>query len=317
MAPAKKNKAKTTKTIHRKVFFYRVDAGANPDTGEPRKVNFGPAIAHLSKLAFTSEGRYLDTDEGKQLCCWVDTLQSPYRLRLANIRRGQHPPVENEGEFSPLVLGAGRGLAEITHLILFPDGICGAEFNFYGPRPTQLSFYFALKLNELCPGFRLASIARPDLQSRLDALTDLKLFDIKVKASFASIIEQADQDLGAALKANIKAVSARPEDELELKFVRRKGKNLIAKAVPTALISAIRSLAKRPDLKNQVSIFKVSGFGAQSQLVDVLHEQFVAESVIQPAANGLGGVDLESMYSAIEGAHAEMQTQLSVASHIE
>ena len=111
MARAKKKKEEPKqRIITRKIFFYRVNAGVETDTGEPRKVNFGPAIKHLTGLPFTTDGRYLDTDDGKQLCCWPDNLQLPYRLRLANIRRGQHPPVENEGTFSPLVLGAGRGL---------------------------------------------------------------------------------------------------------------------------------------------------------------------------------------------------------------
>lgn len=109
--------------------------------------------------------------------------------------------MENAGAFSPLVLGAGRGLAEITHLILFPDGICGAEFNFYGPRASQLPFYFALKLPGYCPAFRLASIVRPDLEARLAAISDIRLLNLKVKASFASILEKADSDLGAGFAA--------------------------------------------------------------------------------------------------------------------
>ena len=131
---ARSKKEAKQKTVTRKVFFYKVNAGVNTDTGEPCKIIFGPAIRELNKLPFTTDGRYLDTDEGKQLCCWPDRVELPYRLRLANIRRGQYPPVENEGSFSPLVLGSGRGLAEITHMVLFPGGICGAEFNFYGPR---------------------------------------------------------------------------------------------------------------------------------------------------------------------------------------
>lgn len=316
--PKLKRQQPQNRTITRKVFFYRVNAGVEIDTGQLKKVNFGPAIQHLANLPFTPDGRYLNTDDGKQLCCWPDNAQLPYRLRLANIRRDQHPPVENEGVFSPLILGSGKGLAEITHLVLFPSGVCGAEFNFYGPRASQLSFYFALKLKDLCPGFRLASLVRPDLEARLAALNDIRLFDLKTRASFASILEEADEDLGAALKANIKVVSARPEDEFELKFVRRKNKKLIARAVPQSLIEGVRKLARRPDLKEQVSIFKVAGAGgADNRLVDILHEQFTAEKGVQPAANELGGVDSASMYAVIEEAYAEISGQLSTASEIE
>lgn len=318
MARPKKTDAPKPKTINRKVFFYRVNAGNNADTGEPIKVNFGPSINHLNTLPFTAEGRYLTSSDGKEMCCWVDTLQAPYRVRLANIRRGQHPPVESEGSFSPLLLGKGRGLAEITHFVLFPGGVCGAEFNFYGPRASQLPFYFALKLKELCPGFRLNSIARPDLKARLAALTDVKLLDLKVRASFASVLTQADQDLGAALQANIKALNGRPEDEFELKFVRKRGKKLAERVVPTALLEGIRNLAFRQELKEQVSVFKLAGDGkSPSRFVDVLHEQFTAEKQIQPALDESGGVDTPSMYAAIEEAYALIQADLATASEIE
>jgi hypothetical protein len=318
MATTKKKKEPKQRLIARKVFFYRVNAGVHFDTGEPLEVDFRQAIQHLSKMPFTANGRYLDTDDGKQLCCWSDSSRAPYHLRLANIRRGQYPPVENAGTFSPLVLGAGRGLAEITHLVLFPDGICGAEFNFYGPRASQLPFYFALKLQGSCPGFRLASIVRPDLEARLAALSDIKLLNLKVKASFASILERANSDLGAAFAANIKAVNARPEDEFELIFVRKKNKSLTDRAVPDALIRSIRWLARRPDLKEQASIFKVSGKGnTNSPLVDILHEQFTAEKLIQPALDQSGGVESSSMFNAIEEAYTEMKVMLSSAKEIE
>jgi hypothetical protein len=317
MARSKKTET-GPRTITRKVFFYRVSAGVNPDTGEPHTVNFHPSVQHLDGLPFTPEGRYLNTSDGKQLCCWPDSLQLPFRFRLANIRRGQHPPVENGGTFSPLVLGAGRGLAEITHLVLFADGICGAEFNFYGPRASQLSFYFALKLKDLCPGFRLASIVRPDLEARLAGLSDIKLLDLKVRASFAAVLAQADEDLGAALEANIKAVNARPEDEFELTFTRKKSKKLGERSMPAAFMDGVRKLARMPNLKEQVSIFKVGGTGsAGSRFVDILHEQFTAEKSIEPASNESGGVDSASMYAAIEEAYLEMQGQLFTASEIE
>jgi hypothetical protein len=318
MAARARKKESREKTVTRKIFFYRVNAGVHPDTGTPREIDFHKAIEHLDAMSFSTEGRYLDSEDDKQLCCWTDNLKAPFRIRMANIRRGQYPPVENAGEFSPLVLGAGKGLAEITHLILFPDGFCGAEFNFYGPRASQLSYYFALKLQGFCLGFRLASIIRPDLDARLAALNDIKLLDLKVRASFASTLAEADADLGAAFNANIKAVNGRPEDELELRFVRKKNKKLIDKAVPEALIGAVRWLAQKPNLKDQVSIFKVSGKGeGDSRLVDILHEQFTAAKSVQPALDQSGGVESSSMYAAIEEAYIEMKGMLATAKEIE
>lgn len=318
MAKRKTERPPKKRTITRKVFFYRVNAGVHSDTGTPREVDFGPTVRRVRELPFTTDGRYLDTAEGKQICCWPDTSQPPYRIRLANIRRGQYPPVENAGEFSPLVLGAGRGLAEITHLVLFPGGYCGAEFNFYGPRAFQLPIYFALKVQGSLPPFRLNPVVRPDLEKRLKELSDIKLLDLKVRASYESILTQADADLGAALNANVRAVNARPEDEFQLIFKRRKNKKLPSFSVPEQLLNGIRKLAKRPDLRDNVSIFKVSeSSGAGPRFVDILHEQFTVETEVEPALDQSGGVESSSMFEVIERAYAEMQEQLSKASEIE
>ena len=147
-----------------------MNASVRNDTGTLLEINFSKPIQHLSTMLFTANGRYLDSEDGKQLCCWTDNSNPPFRIRMANIRRGQHPPVENEGTFTPLVLGRGKGLTEITHLLIFSDDICGAEFNFHGSRAPQLAFYFALKLKGFCLLFRLASIVRPDSDARLVAL---------------------------------------------------------------------------------------------------------------------------------------------------
>jgi hypothetical protein len=88
MATTRKKKESTQRLITRKVFFYRVNAGVHFDTGEPLEVDFRLAIKHLSTMPFTSDGRYLDTEDGKQLCCRSDSSGAPYHIRLANIRRG-------------------------------------------------------------------------------------------------------------------------------------------------------------------------------------------------------------------------------------
>ncbi|HEX4066720.1 MAG TPA: hypothetical protein VHZ09_11915 [Acidobacteriaceae bacterium] len=318
--PKGKKKDVGPKTIRRRVFFYRVNAGIHPDTGEPKKVNFANALSQLGAMPFSEadDGRYLATNDDKQLCCWVDNLASPVRLRLVAIRRNQHPPIENAGAFTALVLPAGCGLADITHLVLFPDGICGAEFNFYGPRASALSYYSAIKLKSWCPPFRLNPLVRPDLAAKLAAMQDIKVLNLKVRASYASVLEQTNSDLGSAFRATINAVSAREQDELELVFVRKRGKKLTPRSVPSALMEGIRKLAKRPDLREQASIFKITGAdSAGSRPLDILSEQFTAEQTVMPAQGSMGGVDSESMFSAIEAAYSDVQAQLAAASELE
>jgi hypothetical protein len=309
------------KTLKRRVFFYRINAGSDPATGAPRIVNFRQPLIQLETLPFNEDGRYLKTsDDDKQLCVWSDGEKNlPIRLRVAYIRRGAHPPIEHEGEFSPLVLPAGRGLAEVTHVMIFPDNICAAEFNFYGPRASQLAFYCGLKVkNDLCPPFKLNPLVRPDLQARLAKVTDIKVLDIKLRASYAETVRKADEDLGAALSASIKAVGARDFDEIEIRFVRKKKKKAVVTGVPQTLLAAVRSLAGNKDTRESMSTFKIDGIvGGSVSPFDILSEQFSETREVLPATDGKGGVDSASMFEAIEAAYSEVQSVLAAASELE
>jgi hypothetical protein len=95
-------------------------------------------------------------------------------------------------------------------------------------------------------------------------------------------------------------VNARPEDEFEPKFVRKKEKGLVARTVPQAFMKGIRNLSRRVDLKEQVTVFKLKGSAARARVVDVLHEQFTAYRDVELATDNSGSVDSASMYASIE-----------------
>jgi hypothetical protein len=202
--------------------------------------------------------------------------------------------------------------------MIFPDNICAAEFNFYGPRASSLSYYFALKLSNVCPGFKLNPLVRQDLQGRLSKITDLKVLDMKLRASHVQLIRDADQDLGSAIDATIKAVSARDIDEIEVRFVRKKKKNVPAKGVPSSLLAGILTLAGKKETREVMSTFKIEGIvEGGSQAFDILSEQFAATKAIEPATDGKGGVDSVSMFSAITEAYQEVQSTLATAPEME
>lgn len=320
MSKSKKDPTPKPKTLKRKVFFYRINAGIDPATNQPRVVNFRQPFTELETLKFDENGRYLKTsDDDKQLCVWIENKDLPIRIRLGHIRRGAHPPIEHGGELSPLILPAGRGLAEMTHMMIFPNNICAAEFNFYGPRASQLAFYCGVKLNgNICPSFKLNSLVRPDLQARLAKVTDIKVLDMKLRASYAETVRKADEDLGAALMASIKAVGARDFDEVEIRFVRKRKKSAQLRAVPQSLLAAVRSLAGNKDTRESMSTFKIEGIvGGGVSPFDILSEQFSDSREVLPATDGKGGVDSKSMFDAIQAAYDEVQTVLAAASELE
>lgn len=311
------------KLVDRRIFFYRVNAGVQ-ETGEPKNVSFGPALRTIDHMPFSDgdNGRYLASkDDDRELCCWVDKSQSPYQFKLAYIRRSEHPPVEHDGELSPLPLPRGQGLAELTHFMIFPKGIVGAEFNFFGPRASQFSFYCALKLKNAIPGFRLNPLLRRDLQKQLAKLSEVKMLDLKIKSSYANVIQEANADLGSAFKATARAMGARANDDLEIFFRRKKTKESspnLTSFDPRALVRFVQKMSRRGDLREQVSTFKIQGVTAdETRLVDVLSEQFVIDVKVRRAADHTSAVDSQSVYTAIEDAYTNVVHDLDAADELE
>jgi hypothetical protein len=317
MARPKKQVDKTK--VNRKVSFYRINAGV-AETGQPRTVNFGPALRSIEAMAFNEAGRYLSskTDMGKDLCCWIEpNPQLPYKLKLGNIRRSDHPPVEQDGKLSPLLLGAKEGLAELTHFVIFADGIVGVESNYFGPRASAFPFYCALKVGDQLPSFKLNPLLRRDIQKQIAELGEVRMLDMKIKTSYAEVVEQANSDLGSAFRATAKAVGARPSDDLELYFRRSKAKEQPGGFLnPVNLIPFIQSMARRKDLREEVSTFRLQGEGRR-QVVDVLSEQFVMNVSVERSVDRSNAVNSESVYEAITAAHADLLPQLNTAEEVE
>lgn len=307
--------ASQKKTVRRRIFFCRLDGGFGSN-GKPQTPDLTNALAAIGALPFSPEGRYLraEQEDGRDLCLWIDRSTFPFRLRLANIRRGDFPPVEKDGELSPLLLQGGGGLAEQTHFVIFANGIVGCEYSHFGPRHNALGYYVKLKADGLCLPFRLNVLVRRDIERQLASLRDVRLIQLKVRSSFINTIEEADKDLGAAFRASARAIEAENSDEIELVLKRKKRKG---RAFWNDVISVVQNLAAKPELKEQVSKFKVSGFAdTESRLVDVLSEQISIEKQIESTGAVSKAVDDDSAYKAIEAAYAETEAELLVAAEL-
>src|SRR6266545_3516700 len=159
--------------VERKIYFYRVEVPA--ETGADRAdFNVRPVLQHIEGLPFTPEGRYLEGAERNATCCWVDRVRPPQRLRIANVRRSGLPQVERGGRLSRLDIPAESGLVEQIHVVWFPQGIIGSEFNFYGPRLSRLGRYLAVKALDMCPELSFEPLLREDIVQQLMRLGDVR-----------------------------------------------------------------------------------------------------------------------------------------------
>ena len=195
-------------TLERKIHFYRADTGVDGG-GRPLPFDPAPALTAIAGLPFADgpAGRYMVGDDGNAVCVWPGGGRALQTLRFCQIRRTGLPQLEQAGTVSDLNIAADAGLLEPVHVAFFPDNIVGADFNFYGPRLSRLGYYLRVKSGNAVPLASFYPLLRHDVAEQLDHLTELRLFDLKVKASYVEIVRQADASLGDAFAANARVLA--------------------------------------------------------------------------------------------------------------
>lgn len=185
-------------TAKRSIHFFRIDGGAGDD-GAPIAIDLRPALQKLDGLPFRyagEGGRYVTSGTADQ-CVWVDRVSDVCELRFANVRRNALPQAEADGHLSDLDLADNAGICEVSHLCVFPDGIVGVEFNFYGPRPSRLAPYLQRVVGGDCPEFALEALLRQDVAAVLQRKKAIRKLDLNIRRPYISVVEEANASLGA------------------------------------------------------------------------------------------------------------------------
>jgi hypothetical protein len=309
--PRKRNHG--TQTIDRKIHFYRADVGADSG-GRPLPFDPAPALAAIESLPFADgpRGRYLLADDGNAVCAWSGRTVAPRSLRFCFIRRTGLPQLERAGAVSDLAIAADEGLLEPVHVVFFSDNIVGADFNFYGPRLSRLGFYLRLKSDNAVPLASFHPLLRHDIAEQLDHLTELRLFDLKIKGTYISAIRNADASLADTFLSCARVLDGNAQDiELVLRPSKEFRKNALQR-----LIAPLKALVRISDLRENAGRFRVSGPHDETkkvELIDLLHDHLIVQKQILRLSDRSRAIDAGSAYEAIEAAHDELGDELRVA----
>jgi hypothetical protein len=293
--------------LERKIHFYRAYCGAD-ESGKPYRYKHGPAVTFINSLPFAdhkASGRYYD-DRENIYCCWVD---DPNKIRFAVIRRSALPQVEDQGIVKALNVPATAGLVEQIHVRFFPKNVVGFDFNFYGPRLPRLGSYLNEVANGQAPQVSFWPLLRQDAAKELEGNKDLRLFSFRVKRSFIDAVRQADASLADAFET-----TAEISDADEVQIVLRP-KPYSRDSIGTKLLNATRKLAKRGDLRQVASEFKVTvgDPGMAGKTIDLLGDHFIADSRILRQTPKGRALDSEDAFAKIEEAYAERKQELEKA----
>jgi hypothetical protein len=299
------------RTVERKIYFYRIDLGMDDD-GTPVPFRPAPALNILDGLDFSEQGRYLQLPGGNALSCWVDSTRAPQRMRLATIRRTGLPHLEEGGELSPLEISERTGLYEPIHIVFFPRNIVAAEFNFYGPRASRLGQYLIAKAN-VPATTSVDPLLRRDITEQLRRLQDIRVFDLKVHASYIDTLSQLNDDLGSAF-----AAAARVGDAQEVHLVLQPeaySRNSLAQR----LLGIVRRLANESSLRENATRFHIRGFDEGTEKVeevDVLRDHLIANRRMVRLADRTRAIDPASAYTSIQEAYEELKEDLESAASV-
>lgn len=311
MPPSKRSSSRSSlPESERRIHFYRADGGSD-DQGRPIRVDVTAALQRLHQIPFTpASGRYLDVGDGQSLCGWVDTGTTYTRMRLATIRRSALPQAEESGVLTSLSLGQRAGLYEPIHIVFFPQSIVGVEFNFYGPRPSRIPYYLERAVGGLNTPFVMEALLRGDVAEQLNHHTAVRMFDIKVRSSYAAAVADADQSLGAALgqlasagEASVVGLTLQPEP-YQRRFISR------------GLIDTARQILRRPDVRDNVLSFHIKGLDDRTDRVeeiDLLRDALISVKKIVRVDTRTRALSDDAAYAAIEEAYRELRSDLEQA----
>jgi hypothetical protein len=232
-------------------------------------------------------------------------------MQFGTIRRNALPQAESYGELKNLILAEEEGLCEVCHVCVFPDGIVGAEYNFYGPRAPRFAAYVNKMAPGYCPEFRLEALMRHDMAEKLIAKRAVRAFELKVRRPYIEVIKSLDERTGSALEALAQGSDADtigvmlgPEPYQRV--------NLTEKT-----LNFLRRMVGQDDLRENVQRFTASLVDAESNKVDeinLLQDQLIRKKKILRINERSRVLDPEDAYRHIEKSFTELRQDLLSAS---
>jgi len=297
----------------RSIYFFRIDGGAGDD-GLPIKVDLHPALQKLDGLPFRpveEGGRYVASGDADQ-CIWVDSVGEICTIRFANIRRNALPLAEIGGQLSDLDLADEAGIYEVSHLCIFPDGIVGMEFNFYGPRSSRLAPYLRRTVGGDCPEFALEALLRQDVADLLSRKKAVRKLDLSVRQPYIAVIEQANASLGSALRA------AETASQADCVGVYLEPEPYQRRNLDGGILDMLRQLVRRSDLRENARTLRATVVDQEDRTeeIDLLRDELISVKTILRQQGRTRVLLGDDAYAKIIDAHTERLEELSTAASV-
>ncbi len=302
-------------TITRKIHFFHFelmelvgDAKTFSKHSEPERIFKEVSNLELKGDHARSRFKYYSNND----VSFLNDIQNEngiIRGRYAISRRSSLPELETGGVLEPLAIPRNSGLAEITHFVYFPEkDIIGVEFNFYGPRANSLRIYLTEKSRNTNKPFEyieLNPILNQDLDSLLQDLGEINLFQMEVARNELSIIEELDMDLYSAFNS-----AARVSDAESVEVILRKKKYSRGGFPLPFSKKGIKELLSIGDNRQKINKMKVNAESHSEESnknFDLLEDKMITSKKVSTLGQRSRSVDSSSMFEKIEEAYNDLK----------
>ncbi|MFZ7133117.1 MAG: hypothetical protein ACOWWR_12225 [Eubacteriales bacterium] len=298
-------------TVERKVYFYRIVA-----MNREQKLKFNDlvkAAEEINTLDWDTDERYMDIADGDCVCAWCDQIRPQIRMKLGIKRKNALPDIEDSGNLTPLNIADTAGLSELTHIVIFPSGIVGVEFNFYGPRIQRLKHYLEMKTG--INSIDLQMLLQHDVEHALEKFRNISILHFRLKRSDATLLSEADAGgLGAGFDAIVEQLQA-PLIEVVLRNPKHSKMPL-----PNSFLHLAKMLAKHAKTRETFDILKIKGYNEntyRSEELDLLRDALISSQSVVKQGPRSRSLNSQSVYEAINGAYMQLKEDIGQAAALE
>ena len=315
MANTKKVRKPAVKKVARRIYFYR--AISSLDKPNKPAFNASAVLEPLSSIIESSvDVRCWKEKDGREYCCWINKTRNGKLKKIptamfGSIRRSDLPQKIKGAKLISMRMGADSGLVEKIHLVFFKNNIIGADYNFYGPRMSKFADYLREKLEDQVPGdIHFEFLLRQDVMTKLKKIKEIRLFNLRVRASYIDQLARANRSLAEAFKI-AKGVGQAEDVEIVLRAApHTKGK------LSRKVLSITKNLMRSKELHHNALNFSVKGLDGETQRmmeIDLLSDKLISTQFISPINARGKALDSNSAFKAIKGAFKRLEGQLTKA----
>lgn len=294
--------------IERQVYFYQI-ADIHDLWHNSTLPKFSPSLLAHDLAALAGDVLYHRMTDEYDLCLLSDGGSA---FRFGRARHTDMSRVVVNGRVKPLTLGLGERLFDCIHLVFFPGGVVGAEFNLLGPKMTDLTSYLESKLTS-CTPVAFERLVYRDVLERLGHLREIKLIEMRIDAAHSEVLAPfgegwidttrwMNQELGVgsvelALRAG--STAHRPLGERAL--------------------SAIRDMFTNEKLRDSTDKFRIHAVPDGSDMtitIDLLDDKLMTPVEIPRAVYQNPDRYKEFIYAKIRNAYSSLRQDIMQAARI-